>query len=174
MRESRKQLLRPNGRWRSHSETDSDVNLRRATVGASLAGGLALTAIRFVRSGGLSHLPDSHGHGLGRRMEGSKSAREEYIPRDSLTFLLHAATMALAAAGPADRAERRPYLSLIASVATGAQAAVSARYLVHTLRKSDHWCPYCVTDAITHFTTFALTLPEAGHALRRMVRRKSR
>ncbi|MCW8193753.1 hypothetical protein F6455_03005 [Proteobacteria bacterium 005FR1] len=168
-RRSRPTVSRPNGRWRSHSEAETDVQLRRATVGASLAGGLALTAIRVLRSGALEGLSDSHAHGLRRR-----GGREEYIPRDSLTFLLHAANMALAAAGPANRAERRPYLSLIASVATGAQAAVSARYLVHTLRKSDRWCPYCVTDAVTHFTTFALTLPEARDAARRMLERKTR
>jgi hypothetical protein len=27
------------------------------------------------------------------------------------------------------------------------------------------WCPYCVLDALTHFATFALTLPEARKAI---------
>lgn len=27
------------------------------------------------------------------------------------------------------------------------------------------WCPYCVVDALTHFATVALTIPEAAKAL---------
>jgi hypothetical protein len=171
-------------KWRPHghnvgpsTEDQTDVQLRRVNVGATIVGGAAMAAIRLLRSGALGGLPDPHSHRGGWRVVGVRSGgepgRKTSMPKDWFGFLLHATNMALAAAGPADRAARQPYLPVLASLAAGAQAVVSARYLLQTMREGDsRWCPYCVTDAVTHFTTVALTLPEAAHAARRMLRSK--
>jgi hypothetical protein len=175
---SQRNLIRPSSMggsgYSSGSSEQSDVQLRRATIGASIAGGAAMAAIRLLHGSLRDRLPDPHEHRLGHGA-GGYAARETYVPRDAKAFLLHAANMALAAAGPADRAAKRPYLPLLASLATGAQALVSARYLASSLRSPDkHWCSYCFTDAVTHLATFALTLPEAAHAVRRLQRLKRR
>jgi hypothetical protein len=31
------------------------------------------------------------------------------------------------------------------------------------------WCPYCIVDALTHFATLGLVLPEAVDAARNML-----
>jgi hypothetical protein len=36
------------------------------------------------------------------------------------------------------------------------------------------WCPYCSADALAHFATFALTLPEAGKAVGLTSRKRPR
>ena len=74
--------------------------------------------------------------------------------------------LALAAAGPQERHRRRPWLPIVASLLSGGQAAVAAKHLFHQMPYVDRaWCPYCVTDALTHFATFACTLPGSARAL---------
>lgn len=44
---------------------------------------------------------------------------------------------------------------------------MAAKYLFYDMPYVDEaWCPYCIADALTHFTTFGLTLPEAIAAVR--------
>jgi hypothetical protein len=43
------------------------------------------------------------------------------------------------------------------------------------MRKADRaWCSYRITDAMTHFTTLALTIPEAARAVGNLWRHLSR
>jgi uncharacterized membrane protein len=57
---------------------------------------------------------------------------------------------------------------MTATVLSGAQAAVAAKYLFYQMPYVDRaWCPYCIVHALTHFATFALTLPETTEALGR-------
>src|SRR3546814_7620512 len=97
------------------------------------------------------------------------SSNEAYgygMPDGPLTLAAHSANVVLAAAGPPERYQDRPWIPLLASMISGTQAAVAAKYLFYTMPKVDKaWCPYCITDALTHFATFALTLPETGKAL---------
>lgn len=175
--------LSGNRRFQSHNwrakyspgtvaEEQADVHLRQASLGATIAGGAAMVAMRFLNNAAFDGLPDPHWH-RSSFGEGRGTGRKGYAAEDSLTFLLYAVNMALAATGPKNRAAKQPYLPLLASLATAAQAVISARYLLRTLRKADErWCAYCVTDALTRFTTFAMTLPEAMHAAKRLSRRR--
>jgi uncharacterized membrane protein len=73
----------------------------------------------------------------------------------------------LASTGGTDRASRHPWLPLLATAIAAAQAGVAVKYLFYQMPKVDQaWCPYCIVDALAHFTHFGLTLPEAIEALR--------
>ena len=79
--------------------------------------------------------------------------------------------MTLAAAGPPARWRNRPWIPILATLTSFAQAAVAAKYLFYQMPKvKKAWCPYCIVDALTHFATFALTLPESAKAVRNLGR----
>jgi uncharacterized membrane protein len=96
------------------------------------------------------------------KVNSSKEAYSYGMPDGPLALGFHAANLALAAAGPPERDRERPWLPLTASLLSGAQAAVAVKYLFYQMPQVDKaWCPYCIVDALAHFATFALTLPEA-------------
>lgn len=99
-------------------------------------------------------------------MNSSEEAYSYGMPDGPLAIAMHALNLVLAAAGPADLHQRRPWLPVAPGLASAVQAAVAAKYLFYQMPKVDKsWCPYCVVDALTHFATFAFTLPEAGKAV---------
>src|SRR3546814_20196267 len=98
------------------------------------------------------------------------SSNEAYgygMPDGPLTLAAHAANIVLAAAGPPERYQDRPWIPLLASMISGTQAAVAAKYLFYTMPTvARAWCLYCIKDALTHFAMLALPLPETGNALK--------
>jgi uncharacterized membrane protein len=151
-----------------HSDT-TEMKLRRAILGVSLIGIASMAAVSLFQTGTIKHLPDPKVRRPNFNSDKVNSSSEAYgygMPDGPLTLAAHATNIALAAAGPPDRYRDRPWIPLMATGLAGAQAAVAAKYLFYTMPYVDKaWCPYCVTDALTHFATFALTLPEAGRAL---------
>lgn len=158
---------------RAELQTDNsnDMHRRRAIVGLSFVGGAAMSVVSLLQMGMVRHLPDPPTRRPHFDTDKVNSSREAYsygMPDGPLALALHSANIVLAASGPPDRTRERPFLPLMAALISGAQAAVAAKYLFYTMPRVDKaWCPYCVTDALTHFGTFALTLPEALRALRR-------
>lgn len=150
---------------------DPDLQRRRGIAGVSLLGAAMMGVVSLLQLGMVRHLPDppvKKPHFDTDSVNLSDEAFGWGMPDAPLTFAMHGANLALAAAGPADRAAHRPWIPLAATVLAGAQAAVAAKYLFHQMPKVDKaWCPWCVVDALTHFATFALTLPEARRALAR-------
>jgi hypothetical protein len=50
------------------------------------------------------------------------------------------------------------------------QALVAAKYLFYQMTYVDEaWCPYCITDALTHFATLGLVLPKALEAAQNLL-----
>ncbi|MFN3944316.1 MAG: vitamin K epoxide reductase family protein [Allosphingosinicella sp.] len=147
-----------------------EMRYRRAIVGVSLVGMAAMGVVTLLQTGILKHLPDPKTktpHFDTDKVNTSEEAFSYGMPDAPLTLIAHSAAIALAAAGPADRGERRPWLPVLASLLSLPQAAIAAKYLFHQMPKVDRaWCPWCVVDALTHFAAFALTLPEARKALR--------
>jgi uncharacterized membrane protein len=141
---------------------------RRAIVGLSLAGMAAMSLVSLLQMGLVRRLPDppvKRPHFDTLKVNLSAEAFGYGMPDGPLVMATHAATLALAAAGPPDRAERRPWLPLAMAALALPQAAVAAKYLFHQMPKVDKaWCPYCVVDALTHFAVLALALPEAARA----------
>lgn len=151
-----------------------EMNLRRGVVGISLVGIAAMGVVTLLQMGIVRHLPDPRTRKPHFDSDEVNTSREAYsygMPDGPLTVAAHAVSLALAAAGPADRYRRRPWLPLLASALAMPQAAIAARYLFYQMPKVDKaWCPWCVTDALTHFVTVGLTLPEAAKAIRGVFR----
>jgi uncharacterized membrane protein len=126
--------------------------------------------VSLLQTGVVRRLPDPptrRPHFDTEKVNFSDEAFSYGMPDGPLTVAMHSANLAIAAAGPPDRYKDRPWLSVMAAILSGAQAAVAAKYLFYQMPKVDRaWCPYCIVDALTHFATFALTLPELAKAAR--------
>lgn len=146
-----------------------EMRYRRAIVGVSLVGIGAMAIVSLLQTGIVKHLPDppvKKPHFDSDRVNSTKEAYSYGMPDGPLTLAAHSATLAIAAAGPPDRYRDRPWLPLLATALALPQAAIAAKYLFYQMPKVDKaWCPYCVTDALMHFATVALTIPESLKAL---------
>lgn len=148
-------------------DRSAEMRLRRAIVASSLIGMSSMAIVSLFQTGTIRHLPDPPLESFhSDKVNSSRTAYGYGMPDGPITLGMHAANLALAAAGPPERARERPWLPLLAAGFAGAQAAVAAKYLFHQMPKVDRaWCGYCITDALAHFATFAFTLPEAGKAM---------
>ena len=151
-----------------------DLALRRAITAVSLVGVASMAVVSLFQMGAIKHLPDPPTRRPKWRSDRINSSDEAYgygMPDAPLTVFAHGANMTLAAAGPPDRWRNRPWLPILATAASFAQAAVAAKYLFHQMpRVEKAWCPYCIVDALTHFATLALTVPETVKAVRGLSR----
>ena len=151
-------------------DSDSrEMSNRRAIVGVSLVGIAAIGVVSLLQMGIVRHLPDPQTETPNFDTDKVNLSEEAFgygMPDGPLTLAAHAATIAIAAAGPAKRYENRPWLPLLASAVALPQAAIAAKYLFYQMPKVDKaWCPWCVVDALVHFATLGLTIPEAVKAL---------
>ncbi|WP_230534074.1 vitamin K epoxide reductase family protein [Microvirga roseola] len=156
-------------RDRIQNDRGREMRYRRAIVSVSLIGMASMAAVTLFQTGIIKRLPDPPVRRPRFDTERVNSSKEAYsygMPDGPLALGMHAANLAMAAAGPPQRYEDRPWLPVLATVSSGAQAAVAAKYLFHQMPYVDKaWCPYCVVDALTHFATFALTLPETTRVI---------
>lgn len=156
-------------RDRIQNDRSPEMSYRRAIVGVSLLGIASMALVSLFQTGIVKRLPDPPTRRPRFDTEKVNSSEEAYgygMPDGPLTLALHAANLAVAAAGPPERYRYRPWLPITATVVSGAQAAVAAKYLFYQMPYVNRaWCPYCVVDALTHFATFALTLPETARAI---------
>lgn len=152
------------------NDMDPAMKRRRAVAAVSLVGIAAMSVVSLLQLGIFRHMPDPPVETPNLDTDKVNISNEAYsygMPDAPLTVALHAASLAIAAAGPANRFERRPWLPLLASAFALPQALVAAKYLFYQMPKVDKaWCPWCVVDALVHFATLGLTLPEAVMALR--------
>jgi uncharacterized membrane protein len=157
---------------RIRTDRGAGMQRRRGIGIASLLGIGSMAIVSLFQSGVIRHLPDPRrGNFHSDKVNSSEEAYSYGGPDGPITIAAHAANLVLATTGGPDRAERHPWLPLVASAAAAAQAAVAAKYLFYQMPKVDKaWCPYCIFDAFMHFATFALTLPEAKSALQSAVR----
>lgn len=145
------------------------MRYRRAIVGVSLVGIGVMAIVSLLQTGMVRHLPDppvDKPHFDSDRVNSTEEAYSYGMPDGPLTLAAHATMLAIAAAGPPERYENRKWLPLLATALALPQSAIAAKYLFYQMPKVDKaWCPYCVTDALMHFATLALTLPEMAKAL---------
>ena len=146
-----------------------EMSYRRGITAVSLVGIAAIGIVSLLQMGIVKHLPDppvKKPHFDSDKVNSTKEAYSYGMPDGPLTIAAHAATIAIAAAGPPDRYKNRPWLALLATAVALPQAAIAAKYLFYQMPKVDKaWCPYCVTDALMHFATVGLTIPETIKAL---------
>jgi uncharacterized membrane protein len=146
---------------------DEELARRRAVVAVSLVGIGCMAFTTLLQMGLVKDLPDPpRGNFHTKRVNSSATAYSFGGPDSPVTIVAHGVNIALAAFGGRERADRHPWVSVLASVAAGIPAAVAAKYLFHQMpRVEKAWCPYCIADALAHFATFALTVPETIRAL---------
>ncbi len=154
---------------RIRTDRSREMAYRRAIVGVSLVGMASMALVSLFQTGIVKRLTDPPTRRPRFDTEKVNSSKEAYsygMPDGPLTLGLHAANLAIAAAGPPERYNERPWIPITATFVSGAQAAIAAKYLFYQMPYVDKaWCPYCVVDALTHFATFALTLPETTRAV---------
>lgn len=160
-------------RYDIQNSDSTEVRLRRGVVAVSLVGIAAMAFTTMLQTGIVKRLPDPPiGNFDTKKVNSSEEAYSYGGPDSPITIAAHSVNMILASMGGPDRAERHPWLPLLAATAAGAQAVVAAKYLFYQMPKVDRaWCPYCIVDALTHFATLALALPEAGSAATSLLQR---
>jgi hypothetical protein len=147
-----------------------EILLRRAIVGASLIGTACMAITTLFQTGMIKHLADPPIEGFDSdRVNASDLAYGWGMPDSPLSIGSHAASIALATAGGANRADTRPLLPLAATVVAAPGAVTAARYLFHDMPVTERgWCPYCIVDALAHIAVFGFTLWESKKAIDRL------
>jgi uncharacterized membrane protein len=151
--------------WILH-DRGRNMRLRRATVAVSLIGIATMAATTLLQMGIVRRLPDPP---IGNFDTGKVNLSDEAFsyggPDSPINILAHALTMVVAATGAPDRAREHPWLPLLAAALEMPQSLVAAKYLFYQMPYVDKaWCPYCIVDALAHFATLGLVLPEAVEA----------
>lgn len=172
-------------RWMGHEPSelrrymqdgsDPYLDLRRGAIVVSLIGIAAMACTTLLQTGVVKRLPDPPLRGFDTKKVNSADEAYSYGGPDSpIAITTHGVNMILASMGGGGRSERHPWLPLLATLFAGAQSVTAAKYLFHQMPKVDKaWCPYCIVDALTHFATVALTLPESAAAVRALRGRHS-
>jgi uncharacterized membrane protein len=150
-----------------------EILLRRAIVGASLIGIGCMAIVTLYQSGLLRHLADPPLDGFDSdKVNASDTAYGWGMPDAPLSIASHAASIALATYGTAERHEKQPLVPLAATLAAAPAALTSAQYLFYQMPvKEKGWCPYCIVDALAHISALGLGLWESSRALVRLARR---
>jgi uncharacterized membrane protein len=146
------------------------VLLRRALIGTSLIGIASMAIVTLFQSGAVRHLPDPPIEGFDSdKVNASDTAFGWGMPDSPLSIVSHAVNIALATFGRGDRADTQPWVPLLATVAAAPSAVVSAKYVFYQMPVQERgWCPYCITDGLTHIAAFGFTLWESGKAITRL------
>jgi uncharacterized membrane protein len=143
---------------------------RRWVVGLALINIAVMGAISLFQMGILKHVPEVHLPGEDAdRINGSAQAYGILQTPDAvLAIVSYAATAALAAMGPPDRAKTLPWAALGMGVKALADAAFAVRLLIDQPTKYKAYCTWCVTGALATLAAVPLVLPEARAAWRNL------
>jgi uncharacterized membrane protein len=153
------------------TDESGPMRLRRGTVAVSLFGIATMAATTLLQMGLVRRLPDPPvGNFDTEKVNLSDEAFSYGGPDSPINILAHALNIVLAAIGGPDRAREHPWLPLLAAAVEAPQSAVAAKYLFYQMPEVDRaWCPYCILDALAHFATLGLVLPEAVKAARHLL-----
>lgn len=154
-------------RMEIRNDRSRNMQLRRGVTAVSLLGIATMAATTLLQMGVFRRLPDPPiGNFDTRKVNTSDEAYSYGGPDSPVNILAHAVNLLIASTGSPERARKFPWLPIMAAAVEAPQTAVAAKYLFHQMPKVDKaWCPYCIVDALTHFATFGLLLPEAREAL---------
>lgn len=150
----------------TRGDRSPNMRRRRGAVAVSLIGIGAMAFTSMLQMGMVRRLPDPPIRKFDtKRVNLTDEAFSYGGPDSPIVILLHAINMVLATTGGADRARHHPWLPLLAATLSGAQSAMAAKYLFYQMPYVDEaYCPYCIVDALAHFATLGLVLPEAVEA----------
>ena len=150
----------------ARNDGSGHMRRRRGAVAVSLLGIGAMAFTTMLQMGLVRRLPDPPiGRFNTKKVNLSDEAFSYGGPDSPIVILMHAINMMVATTGGADRARHHPWLPVLAASLAGAQSAMAAKYLFYQMPYVDEaYCPYCIVDALAHFATFGLVLPEAVEA----------
>lgn len=155
-----------------------NMRLRRAVATVTLLGMATMAATTLLQMGVVKSLPDPPSRKFNSRKVNTSDEAYSYGGPDSpINILTHAFNLVLASTGSPERARKHPWLPILAAIVEAPQSAIAAKYLFYQMPRVDKaWCPYCIVDALTHFATLGLLVPEAKEAAGNLVsaRRPSR
>lgn len=153
-------------RRQTRNDRSPNMKRRRGTVAVSLLGIASMAFTSMLQMGMVRRLPEPPIRRVDtKKVNLSEEAFSYGGPDSPIVILMHAINMVLATTGGADRARHHPWLPILAASLAGAQSAMAAKYLFYQMPYVDEaYCPYCIVDALTHFATLGLVLPEAVEA----------
>jgi uncharacterized membrane protein len=144
---------------------------RRAIVALSFGSIGALGVIGLYQFGITPHVPDPP---LRRfRADAVSASGDGYIfqtPDAVIGMASYAVTAVLAAMGPPDRAERRPWQPLLMAGKVAVDAANALRLTGIQVRQLKFFCAWCLTTSALTLATVPLALPETREAFRTLRR----
>lgn len=142
----------------------TDMKLRRAIIGISVAGMTSMVPVTMLQTGLVHHLPDPPLKGFHSDQANSSLIAYKFgLPDGSVSVASFAMNIPLAAFGGDDRARTKPLIPLIAAGKAAIDAASSAWYF-NEMRRGKKWCPYCIVGAISSLAVFLMTVREARSA----------
>lgn len=148
-----------------------DLARRRAIVTLSLAAIAALGITALYQVGVIRHVPEPPLPGFDAdRVNGSPDAYALLeTPDGALGIGSYAATLALAAMGPPDRADTQPWIPLALAAKVAFDAAQAARLTLNEATKQHALCAWCLVTSGATLATIPLVVPEAWKAARTLL-----
>jgi uncharacterized membrane protein len=146
-------------------------NRRRAAAAMLLASG-SMGVVALYQYGLVKHLADFPGDIFDS--DRVDAAGEAYYygrtPDTALAIASYGATLALIGTGPADRAERQPWLTLLTTAKVAGDSLSAAWLTVEQLSKHRAVCSWCLVASVATAAALPLSLPEAFAARQRLKR----
>ncbi len=150
-------------------DTTPDLQRRRRIIQLSLAGMASMSAVTLLQTGIVNHLPDPPFDSFDSdQVNSSDTAYALGTPDGTLSLAGLALNVPIAAFGGSSRFEKQPIVPLLAAGKAAVEAAAAAWYFYQMPAKEKKWCAYCIVGAVVNFGIFALTIPEALKAFRRL------
>jgi uncharacterized membrane protein len=148
------------------------VRRRRWAAGLTLLATGAYAVVAAYQYGLARHLPEPPLRVLDAdRVDASGEAyRVGHTPDTALALANAAGTLALIGMGAADRAERQPWIPVLAAAKTAADAAAGGWLFAEQVTKHRRVCGWCTVAAVATAAAVPLTLREARQAWRSLRR----
>ena len=157
-------------------DADGDLTRRRWAVGLSLFGALAGQIVSLYQTGVIGHLPDPpkklH-RGLldSDKVDASDYAYKRFDTPDGLMMVMtYAQTALLSGGGGPDRANRRPWLSLLAFGKAVWDVGLTAKLAREEDKDNKALCTYCQAATLASVGTLVALAPEAWRAGKHMLK----
>jgi len=152
------------------TESSATLRQRRLIVALSLLAGSSMGLITLYQMGIIDHLPEPP---LGRLDADSVDASGEAYnlfktPDAALGLASYAVTLALAAAGGADRARTQPMLPVALAAKVGFDALGAMFLTVEQGSKHRKFCAWCLVASAASLAMVPAVVPEARQAWKTM------
>ncbi len=152
------------------TESSAALRQRRLVVALSLVAGGSMGLITLYQMGIIDHLPEPPVGMLDAdRVDASGEAYNLLkAPDAALGLVSYAVTLALAAAGGADRAQAQPLLPLALAAKVALDAVGAIVLTVEQGSKHRRYCSWCLLAAAASLAMVPAVVPESRQAWRRL------